>query len=75
MIYMYVYAIQAVLELLDGEGAAWIKKKYGRDRDINAKATVEGNKVCMCACACACACVRACLWCIMINMYVLYIFE
>ena len=36
--------VQAVIELLDGEGAVYMKKKLGRERNINALATVEGNK-------------------------------
>jgi hypothetical protein len=38
-------AKQAVIELLDGEGAVWMQKKLGRARKIDALATVEGNKV------------------------------
>jgi hypothetical protein len=36
--------LQAVIELLDGEGATYLQKKLGRHRDINALATVEGNR-------------------------------
>ncbi len=33
-----------MVELLDGDGAVYMKKKLGRERDVNALATVEGNK-------------------------------
>jgi hypothetical protein len=39
-----LYSGQAVVELLDGEGAVYMEKKLGRERDVNALATVEGNK-------------------------------
>jgi hypothetical protein len=32
------------MELLDGEGAEYLEKKLGRARDVNALATVQGNK-------------------------------
>jgi len=36
--------VQSVIELLDGEGAVFMQNKRGRSRDVNALATVEGNK-------------------------------
>lgn len=32
------------MELLDGEGAEYLQKKLGRARNVNAQATVQGNK-------------------------------